>query len=87
LLEGFSLTAGAYHTGRRAVNSLNQAFAPGYTLYDAGFAYDAKISDMDMTFQVNAQNITNEKYFASTGAFLLAQGGPRLIKFLISTKF
>jgi iron complex outermembrane receptor protein len=87
LLEGFSVTAGAYHTGRRAVNSLNQAFAPGYTLYDAGFAYDAEIGTSDVTFQVNAQNITNERYFASTGGFLLAQGGPRLIKFLVSTKF
>ena len=87
LLEGFSFTAGAYHTGRRAVNSLNQAFAPGYTLYDAGFAYDTELGGTEMTFQVNAQNITNERYFASTGGFLLAQGGPRLIKFLISTKF
>jgi iron complex outermembrane receptor protein len=87
LLEGFSVTAGAYHTGRRAVNSLNQAFAPGYTLYDAGFAYDTAFGDTEMTFQLNAQNITNERYFASTGGFLLAQGGPRLIKFLIATKF
>jgi iron complex outermembrane receptor protein len=87
LLQGFSFTAGAYHTGRRAVNSLNQAFAPGYTLYDAGFAYDTELGGTEMTFQVNAQNITNERYFASTGGFLLAQGGPRLIKFLISTKF
>lgn len=87
LLEGFSLSAGAYHVGRRAVNSLNQAFAPGYTLYDAGFAYDTEFNDMKMTFQLNAQNLTNERYFASTGGFLLAQGGPRLIKFLISTRF
>lgn len=87
LLEGFSITAGAYHTGRRAVNSLNQAFAPGYTLYDAGVAYDTEINGAEMTFQVNAQNLTNERYFASTGGFLLAQGGPRLIKFLVSTKF
>jgi hypothetical protein len=36
---------------------------------------------------LNAQNLTNERYFSSTGGFLLAQGGPRLIKFLISTKF
>lgn len=87
LLPGFSVTAGAYHTGRRAVNSLNQAFAPGYTLYDAGFAYDTEVNGAEMTFQLNAQNLTNERYFASTGGFLLAQGGPRLIKFLISTKF
>jgi iron complex outermembrane receptor protein len=87
LLQGFSVTGGAYHVGRRAVNSLNQAFAPGYTLYDAGFAYDTEFNDMQMTFQLNAQNVTNERYFSSTGGFLLAQGGPRLIKFLISTKF
>lgn len=87
LLQGFSVTGAAYHVGRRAVNSLNQAFAPGYTLYDAGFAYDTEFNDMQMTFQLNAQNLTNERYFSSTGGFLLAQGGPRLIKFLISTKF
>ena len=87
LLQGFSVTGAAYHVGRRAVNSLNQAFAPGYTLYDAGVAYDTEFNDMQMTFQLNAQNLTNERYFSSTGGFLLAQGGPRLIKFLISTKF
>jgi iron complex outermembrane receptor protein len=87
-VPGLSFTAGAYHTGRRAVNPLNQAFAPGYTLYDAGIAYTTEaFGDMETTFQVNGQNITNERYFSSTGGFLLAQGGPRMIKFLIAMKF
>jgi len=87
LIPGLSATAGAYYTGERAINPLNQAFAPSYTLYDAGFSYATSLFGNDMLFQLNGENITDKRYFSSTGAFLLAQGGPRLIKFAISTKF
>jgi len=36
---------------------------------------------------MNGENITDKRYFSSTGAFLLAQGGPRMVKFSVTTKF
>ena len=40
LASGFSVTGGAYYIGPRAINNLDQAYVPGYTLFDAGFAYE-----------------------------------------------
>jgi iron complex outermembrane receptor protein len=39
------------------------------------------------TFRVNAQNITNEKYWASTGGLFLAESLPSTVKFSIATQF
>ena len=77
----------AYYVGERAINPLNQAFAPSYTLYDVGLGYATTVLGNETHFQVNGENITDKRYFSSTGAFLLAQGGPRMVKFSVTTKF
>jgi iron complex outermembrane receptor protein len=37
--------------------------------------------------RVNGQNITNKRYWASTGTLFLAEGPPAVVKFSISTRF
>lgn len=86
-MEGFSVNAAAYYTGDRAVNQFNQAFIPSYTLYDVGAGYAGEFFGRSMTLRVTAQNVTNKKYFSSTGASIIAQGAPRVIKFSLSTEF
>jgi iron complex outermembrane receptor protein len=86
LLPGLSVTAGMYYVGDRAVNPQNQAFAPAYTLYDLGMGYRFKLDGHEMALRVNGQNITDKRYFASTGSLLLAQGGPRTVRLSLSTK-
>lgn len=86
-IEGLSVNGGAFYTGRRAINNLNQAFIPGYTLFNLGAAYRTDLSGHEMTFRVNAENITQKKYWASTGALLLAEGAPSTIKFSVSSLF
>jgi len=87
LLPGLSVNGGVFYTGKRAIDPLNRAFAPGYTLLNLGAAYQVTIANVPTTFRVNAENVTNKRYFASTGQDLLAQGTPTTIKLSVSTKF
>ncbi|WP_343730415.1 TonB-dependent siderophore receptor [Duganella sp.] len=75
LAPGLSLNGGAYYTGRRPVNDLNQAFLGGVTLFSVGSRYAYK----NMVWQVNIDNAANKQYWAGAGT-RLASGAPRLIK-------
>jgi iron complex outermembrane receptor protein len=86
-VSGFSVNAGAYYLSSRAINAFNQAFIPGYTLFDLGAAYTGTFGGRDTTFRLMAQNIADKRYFASTGTSIIAQGQPRLVKFSVTTRF
>jgi iron complex outermembrane receptor protein len=87
LIEGLSINAGIFHTGKRAINNLNEAWVPGYTLVNVGAAYQRELYGHRTTFRVNAENVGNERYWASTGTLFLAEGAPQVVKFSISTEF
>jgi iron complex outermembrane receptor protein len=87
LLAGLSLTAGAYYTGPRAINQLNSAFVPGYTLLDAGASYTTLLGGHTMLFRLNGQNITHRRYWASTGSLILSEGPPGDVRFSVSWKY
>ena len=87
LLHGLSVNGAAYHVSERAVNPFNQAFIPGYTLFDLGAAYTGTIHRLETTLRVTGQNIAGTKYFSSTGASIVAQGPPRMVKFSVTTRF
>ena len=87
LLPGFSVSAAAYYISERAVNQFNQAFIPSYTLFDVGASYKGSFYGNPTTLRINAQNLTNKEYFSSTGANVIAQGPPRMIKFSVQTRF
>lgn len=86
-VPGLSFTTAAYYTGRRAVNPLNEAFIPGYTLFDAGFAYQHELWSHPWTFRLNAENVGNKRYWVSTGELFLAEGPPSVVKFQLQTHF
>ncbi len=84
-LPGVSLNAGAFYTGKRAVNNLNQAFIPGVTIFTAGARYATKIGGYPSSFQVNVENLGDKRFWAATGAGFVAAGMPRTVK--VSAKF
>ena len=75
LAPGLSFNGGAYYTGRRPVNDLNQAFLGGVTLFSVGGRYVYK----NIVWQANVDNAANKPYWAGAGT-RLASGAPRLIK-------
>lgn len=86
-LRGFSANAGAYYVSERAVNQFNHAFIPGYILFDLGVAYTGTFRDIETTIRATAQNVTDEKYFSSTGSNLIAQAPPSAVKVSVTTRF
>ncbi len=83
-VPGLSVSAGMFRVGRRAVNALNQAYAPGYTVFDLGVAYRFALLGKSATLHAYGDNITDRRYWASTGSSLLAQGLPRTVKLSLS---
>jgi iron complex outermembrane receptor protein len=74
-LPGVSVNGGAYYTGRRPVNDLDQAFLGGVTLFSVGGRYAIN----NMVWQLNVDNAAGKQYWAGAGT-RLASGAPRLIK-------
>lgn len=81
------VTAGAYHTGRQAIDATNNAFTPAYTTFDLGGSYDLKRPSYELIFRLNGENITDKRYWASTGSSVLAEGLPGLVKLSVTAKF
>ncbi|NMG37276.1 TonB-dependent siderophore receptor [Azoarcus sp. TTM-91] len=78
-LPGLSVNAGAYYTGRRPVNDLNQAWLDEVTLYGAGVRYATRVMGKQTVWQLNVENLTDKEYWAAGGT-RLAAGAPRTFK-------
>jgi len=79
MIPGLSFNAGAYFTGRRPVNDLNQAFLGGNTLFSVGGRYAAQMLGKHTTWQLNVDNAGDKRYWAGAGTRLSA-GLPRVVK-------
>lgn len=76
---GLTVHAGAYYTGRRPVNDLNQAFLGGTTLFALGARYATQLAQQPVTWQLNVDNAADKRYWAGAGT-RLAAGLPRTVK-------
>jgi iron complex outermembrane recepter protein len=83
-VPGLSVSAGMFHTGRRAVNALNQGWVPGYDTFDLGASYGFDLLGKKATVRAYGDNVTGKRYWASTGSSLLAQGLPRTVRLAFS---
>jgi iron complex outermembrane recepter protein len=86
-IEGLRVSGGLFRVGRRAVNALNQGYAPGYTTFDLGMRYAFGLPGNRTIARVYGENVTGKRYWAATGSSLLAQGLPTTVKFSLSTAF
>ncbi|AVS71759.1 TonB-dependent siderophore receptor [Paracidovorax avenae] len=78
-VPGLNVNGGAYFTGRRPVNDLNQAFLGGYTIYSAGVGYATSLLGKRTLLQLNVENAGGKQYWAAAGT-RLATGAPRTVK-------
>jgi iron complex outermembrane receptor protein len=87
LLPGLSVVGAVYYISARAIDALNEAFIPGYTLLDAGVAYTHAFTGNEVTIRLSDQNLTDKRYFSSTGEDYIAQGPPRMVKLSVTVRF
>ena len=78
-VPGLSVNGGAYYTGRRPVDDLNQAFIGGNTIFGLGARYVTQLFGKRTLWQVNIDNVGDKRYWAAAGT-RLAVGAPRSIK-------
>lgn len=68
-----SINAGAYHTGSRWSDPQNRALLPAYTTYSLGASYRWTLAQgARMTARINADNLTDARYWATGGTTLYA---------------
>jgi iron complex outermembrane receptor protein len=79
---GLSVNGGAYFTGKRPVNDLNQAWIGGSTLYSLGARYATRWFGRATTLQLNLDNAADKRYWAAAGT-RLAVGAPRTLKAMV----
>ncbi|MBL9201149.1 MAG: TonB-dependent siderophore receptor [Opitutaceae bacterium] len=86
-VANLAASAGAYYTGRRALNNTNQGFIGGYTTYSAGVSYRTKFGDYPLTIRVNGDNLANKNAWAAAGSNLLGVTAPRLLKLTLTAAY
>ena len=89
-VPGATITARAVHTGPQWVDAANTLELDSWTRIDLGARYVFAADDTPVTLRLSADNITNEKYWASAFdvfSAALLQGTPRTIKASISADF
>lgn len=80
-VPGLSINGGAYYTGRRPVNDMNQAFLGSVTIYSIGSRYTTRLWGHQTTWQLNVDNVADKEYWSAAGT-RLAAGAPRTAKLM-----
>ncbi|QKF72962.1 TonB-dependent siderophore receptor [Aliarcobacter faecis] len=83
MIQGLTVTGGAYYTGEKYGNTTNTDKIPSYTLYDAGLRYKTKLDKYPTTFLLNVSNLTGKDYWASSSML----GDPRSVAFSMKMEF
>jgi iron complex outermembrane receptor protein len=65
--EKFAINAGAFYEGERFADSQNTIKKDAYTRVDIGATYQATISQQDVNFRFNVQNLFDTDYLAGGG--------------------
>lgn len=63
MLKGFSVGAGVYVSGRRYGDAANSYFDRSYARLDLMAAYKRKLGGMNLTTQVNINNVNDAEYY------------------------
>ncbi|QKF58243.1 TonB-dependent siderophore receptor [Aliarcobacter lanthieri] len=83
MIQGLTVTGGAYYTGEKYGDIYNKDKIPSYTLYDAGLRYKTKFDKFPTTFLLNVSNLTGKDYWASSRYL----GDPRSVAFSMKMEF
>jgi iron complex outermembrane receptor protein len=86
-LSRATVSARVLHTASQYLNVENTLKAPSWTRFDIGGRLTRTISEKDVTFLLNVENIANTAYWASAQGGYLTQGNPLAAKFSISMDF
>ena len=80
-VEGLRLLAGMQYSSSKYANKTGTVKVSGYTVFDAGAAYNFRAYGYDNMLRLNVDNLFNKKYWRDAGSFFgddyLFLGAPR----------
>ena len=80
-VEGLRLLAGMQYSSSKYANKTGAVKVSGYTVFDAGAAYNFRAYGYDNMLRLNVDNLFNKKYWRDAGSFFgddyLFLGAPR----------
>ena len=83
-IENMSIQGGWTYTSSKGITLDNSIKAPGYSKFDAGIKYVAKVGGTQSTYRLYVENILNKFYWRdvsqSFGSNTLYPGAPRLFR-------
>ncbi|MEB3754882.1 TonB-dependent siderophore receptor [Acinetobacter sp. MD2(2019)] len=90
-VEGLRVLGGLQYSARKYANKTGTVSVPGYTIFDAGAAYNFKWSNHETVLRLNVDNLLNKKYWRDAGGYLgddyLFLGSPRTATLSVSFNF
>ena len=90
-VEGLRLLAGMQYSSSKYANKSGTVKVSGYTVFDAGAAYNFRAYGNENTVRFNVDNVFNKKYWRDVGSFFgddyLFLGAPRTAQFAWSMNF
>ena len=87
VVAGLSFNAGMYYIGPRPVNSADQAYIGGYTLFSAGARYTTRVYGKRVSVQANLENAANKRYWSAAGSNQLGVGLARTLELSSTLEF
>ncbi|MHA3117430.1 TonB-dependent siderophore receptor [Acinetobacter sp. ANC 4635] len=80
-IDGLRLLAGMQYSSSKYANKSGTVKVPGYSIFDAGTAYNFRAYGYDNTLRLNIDNLFNKKYWRDASSFFgddyLFLGAPR----------
>lgn len=86
-VKGVTTMARVIYTSEQYFNASNSLEVPSWARLDLGARYTLDAAGRPLTFNVTAENVTNEAYWASAAGGYLTQGKPLTAKVSVSTEF
>ncbi|RGD90285.1 TonB-dependent siderophore receptor [Acinetobacter sp. SWAC57] len=90
-VEGLRLLAGMQYSSSKYANKTGTVKVSGYTVFDAGAAYNFRAYGYENMLRLNVDNLFNKKYWRDAGSFFgddyLFLGTPRTAQFSWTVNF
>ena len=90
-VEGLRLLAGMQYSSSKYANKSGTVKVSGYTVFDAGAAYNFRAYGNENTVRFNVDNVFNKKYWRDVGSIFgddyLFLGAPRTAQLAWSMNF